>query len=402
MIGGGVPGERLARPVFGFQAATLLLSAALLMFAIRPEAFEPYQTYELGLTLEHGLFVLSMLFCGLSFGMRPWPNLPAVAIAIILGYDLLLSDLAPGVDLGRMLSSAGLLLLPFVIPHVVLEPGSRRFLATVCGVVPLVSLLLGFGLGIDRSLDDDYASWFKTYRITGAVGDSGYLGLLAFCAVVVSFNEAMRPRRRYMFLLSLAASAVMLASGVRMALLATLIFAVAFAFAHPTVQGKLRSHVKGLLAGLLLLTAFLAYLTPAILERTLPETFDFSTRDLVWEVFTDDLKGSLVFGRGFGADAVVGQDALSMYKRRSPFSIYLHLLVVGGLVGLALMSFAIAHWYRCILRSAAEMDQPFLIALAPALLVLGVTEEILTFSGMLVLWTYIGVLYVAPGRRLLQ
>jgi hypothetical protein len=48
------------------------------------------------------------------------------------------------------------------------------------------------------------------------------------------------------------------------------------------------------------------------------------------------------------------------------------------------------------------MDQPFLIALAPALLVLGVTEEILTFSGMLVLWTYIGVLYVAPGRRLLQ
>lgn len=74
-----------------------------------------------------------------------------------------------------------------------------------------------------------------------------------------------------------------------------------------------------------------------------------------------------------------------------PHNEYLHLLVNGGAVGLPLCLAAIAYWYHWLIRSAAEEDRSFLIALVPAWAAFAVTENVLIHACALALYVYLSL-----------
>ena len=84
----------------------------------------------------------------------------------------------------------------------------------------------------------------------------------------------------------------------------------------------------------------------------------------------------------------------------TPHNEYLHLLVIGGVVGLALFLGALALWGRDILRRIGGDDRSFLYALLPALALYPVTENLLILPTALPIFVYLGIMHTRSMRDL--
>ena len=84
----------------------------------------------------------------------------------------------------------------------------------------------------------------------------------------------------------------------------------------------------------------------------------------------------------------------------TPHNEYLHLLVVGGVVGAAACFVAIVLWSRQLWQATPAADRSFLIALLPALASYAVIDNVLIYATGLALFAYLGVLLTrsAPGQ----
>jgi O-antigen ligase len=349
--------------------------------------------------VHHTLLVLALLANALRFGIRTTPNWPVFALLAVLALNLSLGDLHPKLSVGLMLMSLAMLALPFCFTQVVLAPGSRRTCALVIALTPLLSIAAGAALaalGYAAGIEGTDQAW----RLAGATGNAAVFATLAFAGFVVAVHEATRPGRRYALYLALANLALVILSGTRMAMLASALFLAVYAARSAPLRELLLTRRIYLAGALIALAATLLVYWPSLEARLWAgdgESLRLSSRDTLWSFYWAEFRQSPWFGRGLGSGVVAGADWFDGFPLPTPHNEYLHLLVIGGALGALLVLAGIVLWYRQLLRVASPNDRDFLLALAPALAVYAITENLLVYVTALPLYAYLGVLLTAPS-----
>jgi O-antigen ligase len=385
----------------GWRKPTWLLMIALASLAIRPQLLwgGPPISWQWG--LHQNLIVFALVMNALRYGTRtaiPWPILALVAVFLL---NLLFGNLHRDVSVALMLESLALFGLPFVFPQIVLAPGSRRVLALTIMVTPLLSVVLGGLLQLaDLRTVFSYDEWTEHwYRLEGATGNASVFGMLAFAGFAVALHEWTRPGRRYAIYLALVNLALVILSGTRMAIFASAVFLGTHVVLSEVLRRQLRQERWLALAGLGLVAATLIVYWPTLLQHTFGrtgETVDLNGRDELWSFYWQEFLLSPWFGRGLGSGFVASVGWIRAVLP-TPHNEYLHLLVMGGVVGFVVIAGGIGLWYRQLLQVASPNDREFLLALMPALGAYAFTDNILIYSSAMAVYAYLGVVLTLPS-----
>jgi O-antigen ligase len=386
----------------GWRWPTALMLVALAALAVRPQIYFGAPDVGLGWGMHQTLLLVALLVNAAKHGARRTINWPILALALVFALNLAFSNLDPKVKPALMASAFGVLALPFAFTQVVLAPGSRRVLALTIAALPLLSV------AIEGVLTLLGKRAFFEFRLQGMTGNAAVFALLAFTGFAVALHESTRRGRPFLGVLAALDLALVVLSGTRMAIFASGLFLAVYLLASPALRAQWRKRwiEAGIGAGLVAAAAW--YYWPTLRWRTFEprgDGFRLSGRDEIWPLYYDQFQMSPVFGRGLGAGFVGAQYWLE-YGVPAPHNEYLHLLVVGGVVGAALCFLAIALWCRELWRKAAAHDRTFLLALLPAFAAYAVIDNVLIYATGLALFAYLGVLLTRagpasgePGRR---
>jgi O-antigen ligase len=390
-----------------WRKPTVLLAVALASLAVRPQLFVAGAPvgYEWG--LHHTLLLVALVVNALHFGIRRTMYWPAAGLLAACALGVAAGDLHPKLTPGLMVMSLGVFVLPWLCTSVVLEPGSRRVLALVIMLTPLLSVAIGAFMTV-AGIHSSFPYW---HRLQGATGNPAAFAVLAFAGFVVALHEMSRPQRPFAGALAVGNLALVILSGTRMAIAAAGLFLCAYLMVSTSLRQRLAEHRAGTAIGVAVVALTLLWYWPILQARIFEGSgagaaaigatdlsIDLSGRDTIWKFYFEELALSPWFGRGIGAGFVAATDWLEG-PRHTPHNEYLHLLVSVGVIGFGLCAAAIAVWYRRLLQTASDNDRPFLIALLPALGVFAITEDVLVFSTGLATFAYLGVLLTRRSPR---
>lgn len=398
----------IAAAWLSWRRPSTLLAVALASLAVRPQLFfgGPDVGYEWG--LHHTLLLLAMIVNALRYGIRRSMNWPLVALIAAFALSLAGGAVHPKLSLAFMGMSLAVFALPWCFTSVVFEPGSRRGLALVIMLAPLLSVAVGAVM----ALAGIRPGFPELDRMEGATGNAAAFALLAFAGFVVALHEMSRRARPFAGGLAVVNLALVILSGTRMAIAAAGVFLVAYLLLSDSLRQRLRARRMWTAAGAAAVVATLLWYWPTLEPRLFEDAHELETvlagdaeasvnlsrRDEVWQFYLEELRFSPLFGRGMGAGFVAAADWLR-WPRTTPHNEYLHVLVNTGAVGFVLCAAAIFLWYRSLLQAASENDRPFLLALIPALAIFAITEDIIGFSTGLALFGYLGVLLTRRSPR---
>jgi O-antigen ligase len=380
-----------------WRKPALVFLLALASLAIRPELLwgGPSTGYQWG--VQHTLLALALLVTGLRYGIRKTINWPVLAFGTVLALNLAFGNLHPNLTLPMMIASLAILALPFSFTQINLAPGSRRLFGLAIAILPVVSVALGsFLAAVDVATLFEGTQWGRP-RLKGAAGQAAAFALIAFAGFGVAVHEATRPGRGYAPYLAITNLVLVILSGTRMAILASVMFLVAYLLMSEALRELLRTHRLVLSLAGIAVTATGIYYWPILLARMFHggDGVAMSGRDDLWSFFLEEFWLSPIFGRGLGAGFIALEDWGEGFK--VPHNEYLHLLVIGGVVGATLCLGAIGLWYRWLLRQSSPNDRDFLLALIPALASYALTDNVILYWSVLPLYVYLGVLTTAPA-----
>ncbi len=395
-----------------WRKPTLVFSIALAALAIRPQLLWGGAANDSAWGLSQSLVLFGLAANALRYGVHRTVNWPILALILVLGLNLAFGDLHPKLTLVFMLESLAILALPFACTQVVLAPGSRRTYAFVIMLAPLLSLALAVPLDAANIRPLYLLGWSRYARFEGATGNAAVFATLAFSGLVVALHEATRGGRWYAGLLAALNFALVVLSLTRMAVLASLVFALAYALLSEDLRTRCRAHpfkvlmILGVAAGALIVCW--AKLEGRVFAGPDGE-INLSGRQELWPFYYQEFLFSPIVGRGLGAGFVAARDWIPGLT--APHNEYLHVLVIGGVVGFIALAGAIGWWYRQLLQSASASDRPCLLALIPALALYIVTDNLSFYVTALPIYAYLSVLLTrssiaapvargqAPARR---
>jgi O-antigen ligase len=370
----------------GWRWPTFLWLVALASLAVRPEGafdLDVEMGYEWG--VQHWLIALALVASALRHGIVWTVNWPILALTVTFALSLLFGDLHAELTFGLMLMSLALLALPFAFTQVQVAPGSRDLCVRLIALAPLASVAAGWLLG----LDSVQAS--APFRLKGATGNAAIFAALAFAGLTVALHEATRPGRAWLAWLAVVNLALVILSGSRTAMLASLLFLAVYAFVSSELRKIVRDHSSHVLIGGCILGAVIVWYFPALQDRIWSDGgVRPSGRANLWSFYLDEFLVSPIFGRGFGSGFKASADWLEFYP--TPHNEYLHLLVTGGVVGFVLCMTGIVLWFHHLFTAAPPHDRRFLLAVGLALAIYAITDNLLTYPGSLALFAYLGAL----------
>jgi O-antigen ligase len=372
----------------GWRLPTLVMLLALAALAIRPQIYFGAPNVGVGWGLHQSLLLVALLVNAARNGVRKTINWPILALAAVFALNLAVSDLDPKVNPALMASAFGVLALPWAFTQVVLAPGSRRALALTIASLAILSVAIEAVLALLG------IRGFFDFRLQGMTGNAAVFALLAFTGFAVALHESTRRGRPFLGVLAAVNLAFVVLSGTRMAIFASGLFLAVYLLASPALREQWRRRRIELAVGAGFVAAAAWYYWPTLRWRAFEPRGDgirLSGRDELWPFYYDQFLMSPVFGRGLGAGFVGALHWLD-FSVPAPHNEYLHLLVVGGVVGAAACSLAIFLWFRQLWRTVATNDRSFLIALLPALASYAVIDNVLIYATGLALFAYLGVL----------
>jgi O-antigen ligase len=390
-----------------WRRPTVLLAIALASLSVRPQLFVGGTPvgYEWG--LQHTLLLLALVANALRFGIRRTMYWPVAGLLAACALSVAAGDLHPKLTPGLMLMSLGVFALPWLCTSVVLEPGSRRVLALVIMLTPLLSVAIGAFMTVAGI----HSSFPEGHRLQGATGNPAAFAILAITGFAVALHEISRPKRPFAGALAVINLALVILSGARMAIAAAGVFLTVYLMLSTPLRQRLVEHRARTAVGIAVVAATFLWYWPTLQARIFEwggigtvsigvtdANIDLSGRDTIWKFYFEELTFSPLFGRGIGAGFVAATDWLQG-PRQTPHNEYLHLLVSVGVIGFVLCAAAIGVWYRRLLQMASENDRPFLIALLPAIGLFAITEDVLVFSTGLATFAYLGVLLTRRSPR---
>lgn len=383
-----------------WRRPTWLFLLALASLAIRPQLLwgGPAVGYEWG--LHQSLIVFALVVNALHYGLRRTVNWPILALLAVLALSLAFGNLHPKLTFGFMLESLALLALPWIFPQVVLEPGSRQKYAMTLALVPLSSIVISAILHLVdiRPMIDVEAT--GALRLQGAAGIPADLALLAFAGFALALHESTRTTQRYFTYLGYLNFVLVVLSGTRMAIAASVLLFLIYFLRFPTMRMRWRQNVVAAVLGLAVIVLAGGLYLPNLELRMFggDGAVSLSGRDAMWSFYFDQFLMSPVFGRGLGTGFIAFAEHTS-FGLPTPHNEYLHLLVIGGVVGLALFLGAIGLWFREILRRARGDDRVFVCALLPAIGLYATTENLLILPSALPIFIYLGVMRTKSMRE---
>jgi O-antigen ligase len=382
-----------------YRWRTLVLLLTILSFAVAPEYHWDFEIAGLGLgAVQKLLLIAAILMNAVRFGLRVFWNWPILALSAILLATFVFADLHRHLTASLIIKSFASMVLPWVFAHVVLQPGSRKvYTAALCLTAP-VSILIGVLAGL-QSPAGEFETFGDVIRLRGA-GSPATLGVLGFAGVVFSLYEGIRAGRSQFFFLGAINLAILSLSGARMAILAACIVLLTYVALSPNARAMLVRHRTAVLQGAAVASAGLLIGIPSMFTRSTTQGSGLTTgRIEVWALYFQEFLLAPIFGRGIGAGHVAAVDWFANEAMRAPHNEYLHILVVGGVVGFVLFFGAVFCWARSVLRLLRKReDQLFFGALLLGLAIFAVTENILTMSNALVVYAYIAVMLTRSAR----
>jgi O-antigen ligase len=375
----------------------MFLALVLASFAIGPQwvlADElPYRLLVLAIPVQQLLLVAALAANAYRYGLRPgiagWPLL---AVLLLLLESALLADRAPQLSAARMAIAALGLALPWGLPAVAVEPGTRARYALLLALLPSLCAVLGLALQAAGLYDAVTGSATRVLRLQGA-SNAGWLVCLAFAGFAIALHEAIRGHRLDFAALAAVNVALAVLTGGRMGIGAGVVFAAAYCLLDDRIATA-TARLPRWLVGLGLLAA--AVLFGWLLVQTYHEPADMldpSGRDVIWARCLEQFRQSPIFGHGIGATALV-KSYFSL-----PHNVYLRLLVEGGIVGFLLYGAAILLWARRLLARVDPAERAFARALLLALAVYALTDNLLTMPPTLIAFFYLGLMLGEPYRR---
>jgi O-antigen ligase len=394
-----IPGARarLARAWLGRRWPTLLLSIVLASFAIGPQ-------WLLGRELPYGLLVfaipaqqvllLAALACNaVRFGVRPgvvgWPLL---AVLLLLLQSATAADLDPRLTVTRMMIAALGLAVPWSLPELAVEPGTRARYALLIALLPSLCAAVGFVLQAADLYVALTGSATRLFRLHGA-SNAGWLVCLAFVGFAIALHEGIRGGRLGFSALAAVNVAIAVMTGGRMGLGAAVVFAVAYCLLDGRIRQRL-ARVPRPILGLGLTAAVLLFGWLLVHTYHKPEAMlTISGRDTLWERYAREFWGSPMFGRGVGAAGLV-DDYFDL-----PHNDYLRLLVEGGVVGFLAYAGAVALWGQRMLARIDPGERAFAQAIFLALAIYALTDNLLTMPPTLMAFFYLGLMLGEPYGR---
>ncbi len=364
---------------------TLLLLIALAALAVQPEIFiGGRRGTAYGWGIQQALIGLALIANGLVFGLRRTINWPILALIIVLALNLAFGAAHPRLTLALMLGSLLVLALPWSFTQVVMAPEARRAGALVIALAPLLSVAAA---GILQA-----AGLLRPHplRLQGGAGNPAIFAALAFAGFTVALHEAVQSGRAWLAALAVLNLAAVILSTTRMAIFASCLFAIVYGLSSAEFRHWLRARPVLVATAGCVLAGVVVWQLPELERRLISRGhFRWSRRNILWQLYFEDLQSSPTFGRGLGAGFVQAGDL--------PHNEYLHLLVIGGWVGFALCLAAIALWLRQLLTVVAAPDRAFLIATIPAVAAYWLTDNLLIYPTALAFYAYLGLLLAAPS-----
>ena len=384
-----------------WRKPTWLLLLALAALALRPQLLwgGPEVGWQWG--LQQTLLVFALAVNALHYGLRrtiPWPVL---ALLATFALSLAFGHLYPKLTLPLMLEGLAILALPWIFPQVVLEPGSRQKYAMTLALVPLLSVAISailHLLDIRPVIDVEETG---ALRLQGAAGIPADLALLAFAGFALALHESTRTTRRYFTYLGYLNFVLVVLSGTRMAIAASVLLFVTYSLLFPPMRARWRQNAVAAALGLGVIALAGGLYLPNLELRMFDEdgVVSLSGRDAMWSFYFDQFLLSPIFGRGLGSGFIAFAEHTS-FGLPTPHNAYLHLLVIGGVVGLALFLGALGLWSRDILRRVRGDDRAFLYALLPAIGLYALTENLLILPSALPIFVYLGITLTRSMRDL--
>jgi O-antigen ligase len=377
----------------GWRLPTGLMLIALAALAIRPQIYYGAPDVGVGWGLHQTLLLVALLVNAAKNGVRRTINWPILALAAVFALNLAFSELDPKVTPLLMASAFGVLALPWAFTQVLLAPGSRRVLALTIASLAVLSVAIEAVLAVTGSRD------FFDFRLRGMTGNAAVFALLAFAGFAIALHESTRRGRPFLGVLAAANLACVVLSGTRMAIFASGLFLAVYLLASPTLREQWRKRRIELALGAGLVAAAAWYYWPTLRWRAFGSGggIRLSGRDEIWPFYYDQFLMSPIFGRGLGA-GFVGALYWLDFGVPAPHNEYLHLLVVGGVVGGAACFVAIFLWFRQLWRTIATNDRCFLIAILPAVAAYAAIDNVLIYATGLALFAYFGVLLTRSAR----
>ena len=231
-----------------WRKPTLVLLIALAALALRPQLLWGGPDVDSAWGLSQSLVVFGLALNALRYGVRRTINWPILALILVLGLNLAFGDLHPKLTLACMLGSLAVLALPFAFTQVMLAPGSRPTYAAVIMLTPLLSVVLAVLLDAAGIRPLCLLGWSGYARFEGATGNAAVFAMLGFSGLVVACTKSSRPGRWYAGPLAALNFALVVLTITRMAVLASLVFALAYAFLSEDLRAQWRAHrIKALL-----------------------------------------------------------------------------------------------------------------------------------------------------------
>jgi O-antigen ligase len=378
----------------GWRMPTVLMLVALAALAIRPQVYFGAPEVGVGWGSHQTLLLVALLANAARHGVRRTINWPILALALVFALNLAFSELDPKVGPELMASAFGVLALPWAFTQVVLAPGSRRAFALAIVSLPLLSVAIEAVVALQGMRE------FFAWRLEGMTGNATVFALLAFTGFAVALHESTRRDRPFLGVLAALNLALVVLSATRMAIFTSAVFLAVYLMASPSLRQQWRKHWIEVSIGVGLVAAAVWYYLPMLRWRLFEsggDGFRLSGRDDLWPFYYDQFLISPIFGRGMGSGFVAALSGFD-FNVRAPHNEYLHLLVVGGVVGAAACFVAIVLWFVQLWQTVASSDRAFLIALLPALAAYAVIDNVLIYATGLALFAYFSMLLIQSAQ----
>ena len=238
--------------------------------------------------LRQSLLVFALAVNALHYGLRrtiPWPILALLATFVL---SLAFGNLYPKLTLPLMLESLAILALPWIFPQVVLEPGSRQKYAMTLALLPLLSVVISVILylfDIRPVIDVEETG---ALRLQGAAGIPADLALLAFGGFALALHELTRTTRRYFTYLGYLNFVLVVLSGARMAIAASVLLFVTYSLLVPPMRARWRQNAVAAALGLGVIALAGGLYLPNLELRMFDDdgVVSLSGRDAMWSFYS--------------------------------------------------------------------------------------------------------------------
>jgi teichuronic acid biosynthesis protein TuaE len=390
--------RQISAPEFLNVGATAVLAFTILITSIDPYVL--LKDTEVGpftsSTIMRIWIIATVVMYYLYRGIRVWPNVPLLLIPVLLVFNFLFSSPPYALTTSDMMKAAAQWILPFFFVHLIIRRRDRRILVVAICMIPLASVIIGavaFAGGWHPLLELGYPSYWG-WRVPGA-GGAASLTIRAFLCFAIAFHEAVRTRRWYFDALGFACFGVVMLTGGRMGLAASILFVVVYALLSPKLREMLGRRGLGLMVGGAAAAALVTVYLPFLQARTFgadgSEAFNVSMRDELFAFYFGEFLRYPWFGQGIGADIVLGQQMWQNEWVFTPHNDYMRLLVTCGIVGFIAFAAAVAAALRFVLRMTRSEDRPFILSITVSVCMFALTDDFLGSLATVPLFAYMAI-----------